>query len=215
MIDDGELSKLSFWTYAKSRLDGVETRQLERDRSQDAFFRRAGQTASAVSDRERFAQFYADTEPPGGVTTPPSLVQLYMPIGMAFERPAVQTVVGPLKYKPQEIARDISNFKAALTPDVSVQETFMPAVAPGMLASRYRNTYYKSEEELYFAVADALAEEYSAIIAAGFLLQVDECHYPDAIGCSSRATGLQRSGHGRVWQLMRSITHCATFHQKK
>ena len=30
VIDDGELSKLSFWAYARSRLDGVETRPISR-----------------------------------------------------------------------------------------------------------------------------------------------------------------------------------------
>jgi 5-methyltetrahydropteroyltriglutamate--homocysteine methyltransferase len=177
VVDDGEFSKLSFWAYARSRLEGVETRELAPDGSTGAFFQRAGQTAAAGSDRERFAQFYADTEPPGGVTTPPSLVQLYVPIGTAFEPPALHTVVGPLKYNRQEIERDISNFKAALA-DVSIEEGFMPVVAPGMLASRYRNEYYKSEQDLYFATADALAEEYRAIVAAGFLLQIDDVSLP-------------------------------------
>ncbi len=178
VIDDGELSKLSFWAYARSRLDGVETRPIVADRSKDAFFRRAGQTAAAGSDRERFAQFYADTESPGGVTTPPSLVQLYLPLGSAFDPPAIHTVVGPLKYKSPEVERDIRNFKAALASEVSIEEAFMPVVAPGMLASRYRNEYYKSEQDLYFAMADALAEEYRAIVDAGFLLQIDDVSLP-------------------------------------
>src|SRR5262249_13250164 len=133
IIDDGELSKLSFWAYAKFRLDGVETRDLEPNRGTETFFRRAGQTASAGSDRERFAQFYADTEPPGGVTTPPSLVQLYMPLGTAFAPSALHTVVGPLRYNPQEVRRDIDNLKAALSPEVRFEDVFMPVVAPGML----------------------------------------------------------------------------------
>src|SRR5262245_57290238 len=54
----------------------------------------------------------------------------------------------------------------------------MPVVAPGMLASRYRNEYYKSEQELYFAMADVLAEEYRAIVDAGFLLQIDDVSLP-------------------------------------
>jgi 5-methyltetrahydropteroyltriglutamate--homocysteine methyltransferase len=178
IVDDGELSKLSFWAYAKFRLDGVETRSVEPDDAKEAFFQRAGQTASAASDRERFAEFYADTEPPGGVTTPPSVVQLYMPVGTAFAPPAVHTVIGPLTYLPAEVKRDIDNFKAALPADVRVEEAFMPVVAPGMLASRYRNAYYKSEEELYFAMAEALREEYCAIVDAGFLLQIDDVSLP-------------------------------------
>ena len=177
VVDDGEFSKLSFWAYAKYRLEGIESRGIEQARSNERFFTRAGQTAAAGVDRERFAEFYADTEPPGGSTTPPSVVQMYMPLGSAFEPPTVHTVVGPLKYKPQEIERDIDNFKAALR-DVAVVEAFMPVIAPGMLATRYRNEYYKSDEELYYAMADALAQEYRAIVNAGFLVQIDDVSLP-------------------------------------
>jgi 5-methyltetrahydropteroyltriglutamate--homocysteine methyltransferase len=47
-----------------------------------------------------------------------------------------------------------------------------------MLASRHTNEFYKSEEEYYFAVADALREEYRAIVDAGFLLQIDDVSLP-------------------------------------
>src|SRR5665213_1057842 len=43
---------------------------------------------------------------------------------------------------------------------------------------RYRNEYYKSEEEFFFALADALHEEYAAIIDAGLFLQVDDAFLP-------------------------------------
>jgi 5-methyltetrahydropteroyltriglutamate--homocysteine methyltransferase len=36
------------------------------------------------------------------------------------------------------------------------------------------NRYYTSEEEHLYAVADALREEYQAIVAAGFMLQIDD-----------------------------------------
>ncbi len=179
VIDDGEFSKSSFWSYARSRLEGVVARPLEpapaaRD---DTFFRRAGQTASSASDRVRFAEFYADTEGPGGVTMPPSVIQFYMPVGTAHELPANHVVEGPLKYKPEEIRRDIDNLTRALA-GVAREEAFLPAVAPSMLATRYRNEYYKSEEEYYFAIADALHEEYLAITGAGFVLQLDDVSIP-------------------------------------
>jgi 5-methyltetrahydropteroyltriglutamate--homocysteine methyltransferase len=180
VVDDGEYSKLSFWAYAKSRLSGIESRPVVANRKLgEQFFARAGQTASAGrSDRARFADFYADTEPPEGVTTPPSLVQLYMPLGTAYEAPASYAVVGPLKYKPEEVQRDIENFKAALAQSTSITEAFMPVVAPGMLATRHSNEFYKSDEEYYFAMAEVLREEYSAIIDAGFLLQIDDVSLP-------------------------------------
>ena len=52
-------------------------------------------------------------------------------------------------------------------------DAFLPVVAP---ASVYwlGNEYYASDEEFVFALADALHEEYKAIVEAGFLLQVDD-----------------------------------------
>ena len=52
----------------------------------------------------------------------------------------------------------------------------MPAISPTSAADWQRNGYYKTEEEYLFAIADALREEYEAIVQAGFLLQVDDPH---------------------------------------
>ena len=54
-----------------------------------------------------------------------------------------------------------------------VEGGFMTAVAPGS-ASRIGNSYYKTEEELLYACADAMREEYKAILDAGFVLQLDD-----------------------------------------
>jgi len=52
----------------------------------------------------------------------------------------------------------------------------MPAVAPTGVG---HNAYYASEEEYIFAVAEALSQEYRAIVDAGFVLQVDDPFLPD------------------------------------
>jgi len=49
----------------------------------------------------------------------------------------------------------------------------MSSVAPGS-ASRIANSYYKTEEELLYACADAMREEYKAIVDAGLVLQLDD-----------------------------------------
>ncbi len=49
----------------------------------------------------------------------------------------------------------------------------MTAVAPASCA-RIRNTYYKSDEEFLFACAEAMREEYRAIVDAGIVLQLDD-----------------------------------------
>jgi 5-methyltetrahydropteroyltriglutamate--homocysteine methyltransferase len=42
----------------------------------------------------------------------------------------------------------------------------------------YRNEFYKTDEEFFFALADALREEYAAIIDAGLDVQVDDAFLP-------------------------------------
>ncbi len=109
-------------------------------------------------DRQRFAAAYADPE--SGITTGPRM-------------PHWPACVGPLRYIGQEaIAHDIANFKAALVAN-GIEEGFMTAIAPGS-ASRISNTYYKSDEEFLFACAEALREEYKAIVDAGLILQLDD-----------------------------------------
>ena len=182
VIDDGELSKVDFFSYAKYRLDGVESRPVpvrpEERVSANKFLHPGMKSVmSSLSLRQRFAQFFADTEPPEGAVWPGSVVQMYIPQGMAVEKPAIYFVTGPLRYKPAEVRRDIENLKSALQ-GATVKDVFMPVVAPAMFATRHINEHYKSEEEYYFAVADALHEEYQAIVDAGFLVQIDDVSLP-------------------------------------
>jgi 5-methyltetrahydropteroyltriglutamate--homocysteine methyltransferase len=55
-----------------------------------------------------------------------------------------------------------------------VAEAFFPAVSPNQISYRRRNEYYRSEEEYETAIADALHEEYQAVVDAGLLVQVDD-----------------------------------------
>jgi 5-methyltetrahydropteroyltriglutamate--homocysteine methyltransferase len=108
-------------------------------------------------DRSRFAAAYADPE--SGITTGP--------------RPPAPVCVGPITYTGHDaIATDIANFKAAMQAG-GVEEGFMSSVAPGS-ASRIANAYYKTEEELLYACADAMRQEYRAIVDAGLILQLDD-----------------------------------------
>jgi 5-methyltetrahydropteroyltriglutamate--homocysteine methyltransferase len=108
-------------------------------------------------DRTQFAEAYAD--PASGITTGP--------------RPPAAVCVAPITYIGQDAVRtDIANFKQAMQA-AGVAEGFMSAVAPGS-ASRIANQYYKTDEELLFACADAMREEYKAIVDAGIILQLDD-----------------------------------------
>ena len=109
-------------------------------------------------DRVRFAAAYADPE--SGITTGP--------------RPATGPVcVGPLTYIGHAaIDADIANFNAGLVA-AGVGEGFMTSIAPGS-TTRIGNTFYKTQEEFLFASADAMREEYKAILDAGLILQLDD-----------------------------------------
>ena len=50
----------------------------------------------------------------------------------------------------------------------------MTAISPSNLELYYRNHYYGTAEEYLAALADAMHEEYQAIVDAGFLLQIDD-----------------------------------------
>jgi 5-methyltetrahydropteroyltriglutamate--homocysteine methyltransferase len=108
-------------------------------------------------DRARFAAAYAD--PDSGTSIGP--------------RPAAPTCVAPLTYTGHAvIAADIANFKAALDA-AGVTEGFMTSIGPAS-CSRIGNAYYKTEEEFVYACAEAMREEYKAILDAGLVLQFDD-----------------------------------------
>ena len=67
---------------------------------------------------------------------------------------------------------DIANFRQALA-GVSVAEGFMTAASPGVVSMFLGNTWYKTEEEFLWAVAEAMKPEYEAIVRAGYVLQLD------------------------------------------
>jgi len=81
--------------------------------------------------------------------------------------------VGPIAWQDREpLHQDLANLKAALA-EVEVAEGFMTAASPGLVPVFQTNTYYPSHEAYVEAVAAAMQEEYEAIVAAGFVLQLD------------------------------------------
>ena len=82
--------------------------------------------------------------------------------------------VEPIRYiGQQQLATDIANLKDALK-GASPVDVFMPAASPASVEGWQVNRHYKTDEECLFAIAEAMREEYEAIVAAGFMLQVDD-----------------------------------------
>ena len=167
---DGEFGKSmaqrvnygSWWRYSWLRLGGIEigTQSLydmEARRSTPGHV-----VLTSFGDRRDRAMFsIAYNDPESGITTG------------SGARPPTPICTAPLSYAGGDMIRtDIANFKAALQA-AGVAEGFMTAVAPASCA-RIGNAYYKSDEEFLFACADAMREEYKAIVDAGIVLQLDD-----------------------------------------
>jgi 5-methyltetrahydropteroyltriglutamate--homocysteine methyltransferase len=157
----GTLDYAAWWTYVFERLGGVELQPaieaLSQRHPRDGDLEiRAG--LPTRRDYARFAEAYED--PSAGIT-----------LGeLANEFPVA---VGPITYTGQDaVRRDIEHLKAALG-DSDVDRAFLNSVAPASCA-RFGNAFYEYDDEMLFACADAMREEYRSIIDAGFIVQVDD-----------------------------------------
>ncbi|MGH3098177.1 MAG: cobalamin-independent methionine synthase II family protein [Streptosporangiales bacterium] len=161
VVDDGEFGKTLWMWYVLDRLDGVESRDWSE----------ADEEYLKGRDREEFGDFYAWADANQSLFG-------YMEDAYFFAPITTQPVVrGPLSYRPQAIQRDIENLRAAVAGQ-DVTEVFMPVVAPASIEVGIANEYYSNHDDLMRALADAMREEYKAIIDAGFLLQVDDAWVP-------------------------------------
>jgi 5-methyltetrahydropteroyltriglutamate--homocysteine methyltransferase len=80
---------------------------------------------------------------------------------------------GPIAWRDKDaVQQDIANLKAAVEAR-PVEEVFMTAASPGVIANFLPNEYYPTEEAYLYALAEVMKEEYQAIVQAGLLLQVD------------------------------------------
>jgi 5-methyltetrahydropteroyltriglutamate--homocysteine methyltransferase len=156
IVNDGELSKFNFTDYVRERITGYEERANSGRR----------RLAIIARDERKFAGYFAIN------TRAQALGPRTMPV-----------CVAPLRYIGQaDLQRDLANFRAALN-GVQVTGGYLPANTPGTIEHWIANEYYKSDEEFVFAIADAMHEEYQAIVDAGFLLQIDDPDLPDGWNC--------------------------------
>ena len=158
-VSDGEFGKTQTWAwYIRDRLEGFEERPLPpsdlvgpKDPS------RLGE------DRRAYAEFYAD----------------YFrrnPVAEGVREHGQAVCVGPIRYAGQKaVQRDIDDLKAAME-QAGVEHGFLPLVAPSSAVPIRVDEHYDSEEDFIFALADALNEEYRAVVDAGLYVQVDDAY---------------------------------------
>lgn len=167
LVGDGEFGKAmsspvdygAWWSYSFQRVGGLSLTEVNAFneppvRSEPGRIRLT--SFLDRRDRQRFAAAYAD--PDGGIATGRTAT-------------AFPTTTGPIEYRGQEaVAADIARLQGALRDG---EQGFLTAIAPGS-AARVRNEFYASDEEHLAAWAEALREEYRAIIEAGLILQLDD-----------------------------------------
>jgi 5-methyltetrahydropteroyltriglutamate--homocysteine methyltransferase len=148
VVCDGEQSKSSFLTYIVERLKGFSPSDKQ---GEDLW----------VESRETiaFPEFYdAHRKTREGLVA----------------QPVKLVCTGPVEYSGHaELQRDIANLKAAAEA-AGVEEVFMTAVSPSDVEGQQPNEFYKTDEEYLTAIADAMHEEYCAIVDAGLILQIDD-----------------------------------------
>jgi 5-methyltetrahydropteroyltriglutamate--homocysteine methyltransferase len=170
-VNDGEMSKTSFSDYVSDRFAGIEPTDQP--------------YVSPISGRDlkEFPEYFQTR----GVLGRGGVL-----------RRVVFACNQPLTYVGQKaVQTDIENFKFALE-GKTVTEAYLPAVAPGSIEHWLKNQYYPSEEAYLFAIADAMHEEYQAIVDAGFVLQIDD---PDLADGWQVHPDLDVAGYRKVAQM--------------
>lgn len=154
IVNDGEHGRASFATYANTRIGGLE-RVMHPPRHISRPTRDSLEFPAVYEEMRRM--FGARRALTGRPEDSVSLV-----------------CTGPIKYiGHDQVEADIAHLKAAID-GLPLEDAFVTAISPTNLEMYFENKYYKSEEEYLFALADAMREEYKAIVEAGFLLQVDD-----------------------------------------
>jgi len=156
VVTDGEQGKTSFFGYVVERFNGFERRPLPAEQQ--------GNPRETSREYRAFPDFYAWSHRIAEAMG-----------GRGFERRfGVNVCTGPISYKGHAAIRaDIDTLKTALR-SLPHEEVFMPAIAPSYIFATLQNEYYRTGEEYEQALADALREEYRAIVDAGFIVQIDD-----------------------------------------
>jgi 5-methyltetrahydropteroyltriglutamate--homocysteine methyltransferase len=148
IISDGEMSKPSFITYINERLGGFSVDAGDRNQSPWAGSREV----------RAFPDYYA-----------PQLANVHT-------RHTHFVCTAPIAYRGHDqLKTDLANLRSAVD-QTTVGGAFVPATSVSSIEDWNRNAFYASDQDYLFALADAMREEYRAIVDAGFFLQVDDPH---------------------------------------
>jgi 5-methyltetrahydropteroyltriglutamate--homocysteine methyltransferase len=170
VVNDGEIGRRgTFSSYIQERIKGIQPR---------TFARGQGPPPRDVNARDarEFPGFFAAGL--GGFGQSRGVFGGASATRAEAGDRTLQFCTAPLEYIGREgIERDIANLKNAVSGlDV---EAWLPAVTPGTIEHWLFNDHYASDEELLWAIADVMHEEYAAITGAGLVVQIDDPDLPD------------------------------------
>jgi 5-methyltetrahydropteroyltriglutamate--homocysteine methyltransferase len=157
IVSDGEYGKSAWNYYVYERLGGIELRPHPPG---EANFASVNENPT---DWARFHEFYAE----------------YFAKEQDYESPGGDwACVSEVTYTGGDaIDRDIANLKAAMEAN-GVTEGFLPVVAPASCFPNLIDEHYGSENAALMGIAEALREEYKAIVDAGLYVQIDDAYIP-------------------------------------
>jgi len=123
---------------------------------------------------DRFTGFAGDTprDPGQDLVEFPQLLEKLAKLGSTakYRRPRCVGEIRNKTFAPLE--EDLRNFARGVAAGAPT-DAFLNAASPGVIALFQPNDFYQTADEYLEAVAEALRGEYEAIVAAGYLLQID------------------------------------------
>ncbi|MGZ3411222.1 MAG: cobalamin-independent methionine synthase II family protein [Xanthobacteraceae bacterium] len=144
VVNDGEMSKPSYTMYIRHRVTGIKMDERAAVKGRDIML---GRDSIDHPDLASAVQKFVNIPFPG--------------------------CVGPIAYADRApLAQDLKNLRHAVD-KAKPAEAFMTAPSPGIMTRFVINLHYPTEEAYLEALGNALKTEYEAIVAAGFLLQID------------------------------------------
>ncbi|UZK65092.1 cobalamin-independent methionine synthase II family protein [Sphingomonas sp. M1-B02] len=185
--DKGEpYDPVQFDTLVQSAVDDAVARQIDAGVSivSDGELGKVGYSTYMI---ERLSGFggHVDRKPAADLAAHPDLSRKLSAI-MGSQEFTRASCIGPVRLVTLEpLHDDIRRFRHAID-KAGGARGFMNAASPGLITAFQVNRHYPTHEAYLADIVDAMREEYEAIVAAGFDLQLD-C--PDL--AMSRHTGYQ------------------------
>ncbi len=124
--------------------------------------------------KDRYSGFSGDTprSPPADLALYPTYLRRIADAGGTpkYARPRCTGEVKPLGQ--EALKADIANLKAGMS-EHGARRGFMNAASPGVISLFLPNDHYPDRDAYLAALADAMRDEYAAIVEAGLDLQLD------------------------------------------